>query len=123
MKGKNTEMGLASSQCKLLSMTARLSNNEFAQQSIAYSKQRLADRTDQINSAYLDALNQTKYQVLTGYNGTEATYADITYNQITGCNTVASGKQYLVKDKNGKFWLQTKLQKHLKKITVILISF
>ena len=100
MKGKNTEMGLASSQCKLLSMTARLSNNEFAQQSIAYSKQRLADRTDQINSAYLDALNQTKYQVLTGYNGTEATYADITDNQITGINTVASGKQYLVKYKN-----------------------
>ncbi len=114
MKGKNTEMGLASSQCKLLSMTARLSNNEFAQQSIAYSKQRLADRTDQINSAYLDALNQTKYQVLTGYNGTEATYADITYNQITGCNTVASGKQYLVKDKNGKVLVTNEVAKAFK---------
>ena len=95
-------MGMAASQARLLSITARLSDNELKQQSIAYSKQRLSDNSEQINDAYLDALSQTKYQVLTGYNGSEACYADLTYNQITGVNSVASGKQYLVKDNTGK---------------------
>lgn len=108
-------MGMASSQARLLSMTARMSNNEFEQQSIAHSKQRLADRTDQINDSYLDALNKTKYQVLTGYNGSEASYADITYNQITGCNAVASGKQYIVKDNKGKVLVSQQIADAYKK--------
>ncbi|MDE6137977.1 MAG: hypothetical protein K2F57_00740, partial [Candidatus Gastranaerophilales bacterium] len=95
-------MGMAASQARLLSITARLSNNEMEQQSLAYSKQRLSDNSEQINDAYLEALNKTKYQILTGYNNTEACYADLTYNQLTGCGSVASGKQYLVKDKTGK---------------------
>lgn len=95
-------MGLAASQGRLLCMTARLSNNEFEQQSIAYSKQRLSDDSEQINDKYLDALSQTKYQILTGYNGTEACYSDLSYNQLTGLNSVATGKQYLVKTNNGK---------------------
>lgn len=102
-------MGMASSQARLLSMTARISNNEFEQQSIAHSKQRLADRTDQINDAYLDAMNKTIYKVLTGYNGTEASYEDLTYNQITSCNAVASGKQYLVKNNKGKVLVSEKI--------------
>ena len=31
-------MGMAASQARLLSITARMSNNEFEQQSVAYSK-------------------------------------------------------------------------------------
>ncbi len=109
-------MGMAASQARLLSITARLSNNEMEQQSLAYSKQRLADNSEQINDAYLDALAKTKYQVLTGYNGSEANYADITYNQLTGLNTVAAGKQYLVKDNTGKVLVSSAIasayQKH-----------
>ena len=104
-------MGMAASQARLLSITARLSNNEMEQQSIAYSKQRLSDNSEQINDAYLEALNKTKYQVLTGYNNSEANYADLTYNQITGCNTVANGKQYLVKDKEGKVLVNSAVAK------------
>jgi len=95
-------MGMAASQARLLSITARLSNNEQEQQSVAYSKQRLADNSEQINDAYLEAMNETKYQLLTGYNSSEATYADLTYNQITGLSSVAVGKQYIVKDKSGQ---------------------
>ena len=95
-------MGMAASQARLLSITARLSNNEMEQQSLAYSKQRLSDNSEQINDAYLDALAKTKYQVLTGYNGSEATYADLSYNQLTSFNSVAAGKQYLVTDNTGK---------------------
>lgn len=95
-------MGMAASQARLLSMTARISNNEFEQQSIAYSKQRLADDSSRVNDAYLEALNKTQFQVLTGYNGAEACYEDLTYNQITGCNKIANGKQYIVKNNKGK---------------------
>lgn len=103
---------MAASQARLLSITARLSNNELEQQSIAYSKQRLSDSSQQINDAYLDALSKTKYQVLTGYNNSEACYADLTYNQITGLNSVACGKQYLVKDKDGKVLVSSAVAKH-----------
>jgi hypothetical protein len=95
-------MGMSASQARFLSITARLSDNELKQQSLAYSKQRLSEKSSNANDTYLDALNKTKYQILTGYNGSEATYSDISYNQITGCNTVACGKQYLVKDNSGK---------------------
>ena len=102
---------MAASQARLLSITARLSNNELEQQSVAYSKQRLADNSDQINDEYLDAMNKTKYQLLTGYNSNQATYADLTYNQITGLNSVATGKQYIVKDKQGKVLVPSNVAK------------
>jgi len=104
-------MGMAASQARLLSMTARLSNNEFEQQSIAYSKQRLAENTDQINDAYLEALEATKYQIFTGYNGNDACYEDLTYNQLTGLNSVATNKQYLVKDAKGKVLVPSNVAK------------
>ena len=95
-------MGMAASQARLLSITARLSNNEMEQQSVAYSKQRLADNSEQANNDYLEALNKTKFQILTGYNGTQANYTDLTYAAITGNNTVACGKQYIVKTNKGQ---------------------
>ncbi len=95
-------MGLAATQGKLLFITARISNNEFEQQSIAYSKQRLANSTEQLNDEYLEAMQKTKYQILAGYNGNEACYQNVTYSQLTGLNSVAGGKQYLVKNNKGK---------------------
>lgn len=104
-------MGMSASQARLLSITARLSNNEMEQQSLAYSKQRLSDNSEQINDAYLEALSATKYQILTGYNNSEATYADLTYNQLTGLNSVSNGKQYLVKDNRGKVLVTSAIAK------------
>lgn len=95
-------MGMAASQGRLLMMTARLSNNEFEQQCVAYSKQRLADDSLDANDRYLEAMNATKYQVITGYNGTNATFENVTYNQLTGFNHVAVGKQYIVSDNQGR---------------------
>ncbi len=106
---------MAASQARLLSMTARISNNEFEQQAVAHSKQRLAENSSRINDDYLDALNQTKYQLLTGYNGSEACYADVTYTQLTGFNSVASGKQYLVKDNTGKVLVSQKIAEAFEK--------
>ena len=104
-------MGMAASQGRLLFMTARLSNNEFEQQSVAYSKQRLAEASQTANDQYLEALQATTYQVLTGYNGSEATFENVTYNQLTGFNNVATGKQYIVQDTNGRILVDSKIAK------------
>ncbi|MBE7712118.1 MAG: hypothetical protein E7Z87_00055 [Cyanobacteria bacterium SIG26] len=108
-------MGMAASQARLLSITARLSDNEMKQQTLTYSKQRLSDNSAQINDQYLEALSKTKYQVLTGYNGVEACYADVSYNNLTGLNSVATGAQYLVKDNSGKVLVSSKLAEAFKK--------
>ena len=91
-------MGMAASQGRLLFMTARISNNEFQQQSIALSKERLSDRASAVNENYNNALNATKYQILTGFNGVNANYEDLTYNMLTSYNSASSGRQYIVKD-------------------------
>lgn len=95
-------MGMAASQARLLSITARLTNNENSGQSISYSKQRLADQTQQITSEYNEALDATKLQVLTGFNGSDATYTDISYNTMTGLVMAENTKQYVVTDTKGR---------------------
>lgn len=102
-------MGMAASQGRLLMMTARISNNEFEQQCVAYSKQRLADDSQQANDQYLDALQATQYQVIVGYNGDTAQYEAVSYNVLTGFNNVASSKQYIVSDNTGKIVVSQKI--------------
>ena len=96
MKGTLKLMGMAAGQARLLSITARLTDNENMGQALSYSKQRLADETEQINAEYNAALSATKLTVLTGFNGSVANYTDISYGLMTGYNTVACGKQYVV---------------------------
>ena len=94
-------MGMSASQARLLSLTARLTDNENSGQNISYSKIRLSDKMDQLNEDYLNALKATKLTVLTGFNNSEEVYTDISYGLMTGYNTVACGKQYIVTDKKG----------------------
>lgn len=93
---------MAASQARLLSITARLTNNENTGQAISYSKQRLADQTQQITNEYNEALDATKLTVLTGFNGTQANYEDISYNLMTGMQMAETTKQYVVTDTKGK---------------------
>ena len=95
-------MGMAASQARLLSITARLTNNENSGQSISYAKQRLSDQTQQITAEYNEALDTTKLTVLTGFNGADATYTDISYTLMTGPEMAANTKQYVVTDTKGK---------------------
>ncbi|MBO6087085.1 hypothetical protein J6P92_01910 [bacterium] len=50
-------MGMSASQARLLSITSRLSNNEFRAQTITNSKLRLADESEAVSDAYLEALD------------------------------------------------------------------
>lgn len=95
-------MGMAASQARLLSLTARMTDNENSGQDISYSKIRLAQQTEQANKDYLAALDATKLTVLTGFDGSTEVYTDISYGLMTGYNTVACGLQYVVTDKDGK---------------------
>ncbi len=95
-------MGMAASQARLLSITARLTNNENTGQAVSYSKQRLADQTQQITNEYNEALDATKLTVLTGFNGAQANYEDISYNLMTGMQMASTTKQYVVTDTKGK---------------------
>ena len=60
-------MGLSASQARLLSITARLSQNELHSQQIANSKVRLADKSNEASREYLQSLNATKL-VFTTYD-------------------------------------------------------
>ena len=104
-------MGMAASQGRLLFMTARISNNEFEQQCVAYSKQRLADDSQKANDQYLEALQATQYQILTGYNGDTPNYEPVTYKQLTELNKVATGKQYIVSDNKGQIVVTDEIAK------------
>lgn len=53
-------MGLSASQARLLSITARLSDNELKSQQISNSKVRLADRTREASADYIAALDASK---------------------------------------------------------------
>jgi hypothetical protein len=95
-------MGMAASQARLLSITARLTDNENSGQSVSYSKQRLADQTQQITDEYNEALDSTKLTVLTGFDGSTANYEDISYNLMTGMQMAENTKQYVVTDTKGR---------------------
>ena len=58
-------MGLSASQARLLSITARLSQNELHSQQIANSKVRLADKSNEASKEYIQALNATKLMFTT----------------------------------------------------------
>lgn len=50
-------MGMSASQARLLSITSRLTNNEFRSQTITNSKLRLAEKSEEASAEYMDALN------------------------------------------------------------------
>lgn len=107
-------MGMAASQARLLSITARLTDNENNGQALSYSKQRLADETEQVNAAYIEALAATKLTVLTGFNGSIPNYTDISYSLMTGYETVACGKQYVITNNKGEILVTQKIAEAFK---------
>ena len=75
-------MGMAASQARLLSITTRLTNNEFRSQMVANSKMRLANETQAASDEYMEALNATKLQyVYYDANGKQTNY-DLTASTI-----------------------------------------
>ena len=90
-------MGMSAGQARLLSVTARLTDNELRSQMLTNSKLRLADKSTEASNKYMDALNSQQL-MYTSYDGsgnklTEAltantilTFADLK-NQYAMVNT------------------------------------
>lgn len=60
-------MGMSASQARLLTITARLTSNEYESQQITNAKMRLATRSQEASEAYISALNSSQYNFVT-YN-------------------------------------------------------
>lgn len=58
-------MGISASQARLLTITARLTSNEYESQQISNAKMRLATQSETASSEYIAALNTTQLQFMT----------------------------------------------------------
>ena len=58
-------MGLSASQARLLTITARLTSNEYESQQISNAKMRLATQSEEVSREYITALNTTQLQMMT----------------------------------------------------------
>ena len=75
-------MGMAASQARLLTLTARLSDNELRSQTINNAKMRLASQSSQASEAYVNALNNATLK-FTNYDETGAALTQpLTYNSL-----------------------------------------
>ena len=75
-------MGMAASQARLLSITTRLTNNEFRSQMVSNSKVRLAKETQYASDEYMEALNATKLQYVYYNANGEQTLYDLTASTL-----------------------------------------
>jgi len=102
-------MGLAASQSRLLTLTARLSDLELQAQSISNAKIRLSDMSAAASKTYSDALNKETLKVYSGLqsNGT-STYIDATAKNLTTYGMISStDKQRFIKDAQNKILVTT----------------
>ena len=76
-------MGLAASQAKLLSITARLSDNELRSQSITAAKMALASQTSEASKNYINALDATEFIYRTYDGSGNSVYTALTGAQLT----------------------------------------
>ncbi|MBQ7764833.1 hypothetical protein IJ384_05655 [bacterium] len=90
-------MGMAASQARLLTLTARLHDVELQAQSIMSQKIALATQKDALYQDYCDALDATSIKVAFWNGGVGTTYVDANYSTLCTYNKDRV-KQYALKD-------------------------
>ena len=76
-------MGMAASQARLLTITARLADNELKSQSINNAKMRLATQSSQASEKYINALNEANL-MFSNYDSTGSEQSQLlTFNALT----------------------------------------
>ena len=90
-------MGMAASQARLLTITARLHDVEYKAQSIQNAKIQLSTQSDQVYKEYLEALDATTLTVKDANGNT----IQANYNNLFGINAVDTGKKYALRNENG----------------------
>ena len=91
-------MGMAASQARLLTITARLHDVEYQAQSIQNAKTQLATQSDEVYQAYLEALDATTLTVK-DYDGNIIT---ANFNNLWGRNAVKTGNKYAIRDDHNR---------------------
>ena len=98
-------MGISASQARLLSITARLTSNEYESQQISNAKMRLATQSEQASNEYIAALNQRQLQYVTyDAQGTPVTEA-LTANALYQYSDMKN--QYALSNANGQILVST----------------
>ena len=93
-------MGMSASQARLLSITARLTNNEYKAQTITNSKLRLATETEHASQAYMDAMASQKMQYVFYNDNGEAQKMELTPAIVYEYSPMKN--QYAMKDVSGR---------------------
>lgn len=108
------QMGMAASQARLLSLTARLHDVEFEAQAIEAAKLKLADAEDEVYQRYLAALDATQ---ITGQvmKGTQTATVFANFNNLCGGweNMILTNEGILgyglVNQKSGKLYVNAEM--------------
>ena len=92
-------MGISASQARLLSITARLTSNEYESQQISNAKMRLATKSEQASNEYIAALNTRQLQFVT-YDAQGAAVVENLTANATDVNASAVIDNKTVNDAN-----------------------
>lgn len=91
-------MGMAASQARLLSITARIHDVEYQAQSIENAKVQLATQQDAVYREYINALDEQALVIKT-----PTTKVPATFNNLCSHNRLSDlGRTYAIKDKYGR---------------------
>jgi hypothetical protein len=93
-------MGISASQARLLTITARLTSNEYESQQISNAKMRLASQSEQVSRDYIAALNSKCLQFMTYDAQGTAITEDLTANAIYQYSDMKN--QYVLVNNSGQ---------------------
>ncbi|MCI1273041.1 MAG: hypothetical protein LKG27_01245 [Clostridiaceae bacterium] len=100
-------MGLSGSQARLLSITARLTDNELHSQLITQAKIRLASESAAASNEYIDSLSQTKLQIASYDSNGTATYSSLTPDYLLTFSELKN--QYGMVDTSGNLLVSSSI--------------
>ena len=100
-KGKSSKsMGMSASQARLLSITSRLTNNEFRSQTITNSKLRLATESQEASRVYMNALNSQQIMFMNYDDNGTASKVELTPAVLYDYAPLKN--QYILRNANNK---------------------
>ena len=104
-------MGMAASQARLLTITARMSDLEFKAQTLQNAKLQLATQSDQVYQNYLAALDATSLTLTYTTSSGQTGYQAATFNNLCSRNRLdsADGTIYALRNKDGKLIVEDEI--------------
>ena len=93
-------MGLSSSQGRLLTITARLTSNEYESQQISNAKMRLAVQSQEASEEYIGELNKQVFNVVSYDSSGNMTSTPLTAGSLYEYNDTKN--QYILTNSSGK---------------------